>query len=60
MSEMTPEWKRLMQLAEVIKFGKAEVMFQNGKPVVVNFAIKTIKLDKGTDFKEGLETIPLA
>ncbi len=59
MSEMTPEWKRLMQLAEAIKFGEARVVFQNGKPTRVDCTIKQIKLDSAGDFKEGLETIPL-
>ena len=57
---LPPEWQRLMKLAEVLKYGKAEIMFQNGKPVVVNFAIKTMKLDSDKDFLNTLDTIPLA
>lgn len=49
-----------MQLAESIKFGEARVVFQNGKPTRVDAAIKQIKLDSDSSFKEGLDTIPLA
>lgn len=56
---LPPEWQRLIKLAETLKYGKAEISFQNGKPVVVNFAIKTIKLDNDKDFLNTLETIPL-
>ena len=43
--EIEPEWDRLMQLAKKIDYGKAEIIFQNGKPVRLDMVVKQIKLD---------------
>lgn len=59
LKEIDKEWDRLMKLAQRIDFGRAEIVFQNGKPVRVEIAVKQIKLDVDKDFDEGLKTIPL-
>lgn len=57
--EITPEWERLMRMAEVIKRGRATVVFNEGRPVQIDIAVKKIKLDTPEDFEEKLKTIPL-
>lgn len=47
--EVAPEWQRLMRVAEQIGKGQATIMFNEGRPVQVNVAIKKIALDKEED-----------
>ena len=59
MHEVPPEWLRLMEVAARIDRGRATVIFNEGKPVQVDIAVKKIKLDSGEDFEQKLKTIPL-
>ena len=59
LKEIDKEWDRLMKIAQRIDFGRAEVVFQNGKPVRVEIVVKQIKLDTDKEFDEGLKTILL-
>lgn len=43
------EWQRLIQVAQKIDWGEARVIFQNGKPVRIEQAIKTVKLNLPAD-----------
>lgn len=56
--EISPEWDRLMRVAEQIGKGQATIMFNEGRPVQVNVAIKKIALDKDDDMAK-LRVIPL-
>ncbi len=59
MREIPAEWDRLMKFAEVLKFGEAKIIFQNGRPVRIDHAIQQIKIDSEKEFDDGLKTIPL-
>ncbi len=59
MRDIPPEWDRLMRFGAALNFGEAKVVFQNGKPVRIDHAVKQIKLDSDDDFLEGLKTIPI-
>lgn len=59
LKEIDREWDRLMKVARRIDFGRAEIVFQNGKPVRVEIVVKQIKLDVDKDFEDDLKTIPL-
>lgn len=39
------EWKNLIRLVERLGFGEIKISVQNGKPVRVEIAIKSVKLD---------------
>lgn len=59
MREITPEWERLFRVAAVVGRGRATVVFNEGRPVQIDIAVKKIKLDTDEDFEEKLRTIPL-
>ncbi len=59
MREITPEWERLFRVASIIGRGTATVVFNEGRPVQIDIAVKKIKLDSDQDFEEKLKTIPL-
>jgi hypothetical protein len=44
-SNIPPEWQNLMRLIERLGFGEVKISVQNGKPVRVEIAVKSIKLD---------------
>lgn len=50
--EITPEWDRLMKLAEKIKKGECRVIFNEGKPVQVENVIQKISLDRPEEFEK--------
>ena len=47
--EVSPEWQRLMRLGEILGKGQMTVIFNEGKPVQINVAIKKISLDREDD-----------
>lgn len=55
----TPEWNHLVRLVETIGYGELRLVIQNGKPVRVEVAVKTIKLDDKEDFKGKLGMMQL-
>lgn len=57
--KVTPEWERLMRAAHRIDFGRAEVIFQNAKPIRLEIPVKQVRLDMDKDFEDDLKTIPL-
>ena len=59
MQEIPPEWQRLMKVAARIDRGRATVVFNEGRPVQIDIAVKKIKLDTDEDFEEKLKTISL-
>lgn len=59
MREIPAEWDRLIKFAEVLKYGEAKIIFQNGVPVRIDHAIQQIKIDNEKDFDDDLKTIPL-
>lgn len=60
MREISPEWDRLMQLAERIGTGHIKLILNEGRPVQVEHVVKKIPLDKGDDFRTKFGTIPIA
>lgn len=50
--EITPEWDRLMRLGEILGKGQMTVIFNEGKPVQINVAIKKIALDREDDMEK--------
>lgn len=42
---LTNEWKNLIRLVEKLGFGEIKISVQNGRPVRVEIAIKSVKLD---------------
>ncbi|MCX6756327.1 MAG: hypothetical protein NTX85_03230 [Candidatus Nomurabacteria bacterium] len=60
MREVSPEWDRLIQLAERIGTGHLKLILNEGRPVQVELVIKKIPLDKGDDFRTKFGTIPIA
>lgn len=42
---LTIEWKNLIRIVEKLGFGEIKIHVQNGKPVRVEIAIKSVKLD---------------
>ena len=50
------EWERLKKLAEKIGYGEMRVIIQSGRPVLVETAIKKVKLENEEDFAQGLDT----
>lgn len=48
-NRITPEWKKLMRLVERLGFGEVKIHVQNGRPVRVEIAIKSVKLDSPDD-----------
>jgi hypothetical protein len=56
---LTNEWKNLMRLVERLGFGEIKISVQAGKPVRVEIAIKSVKLDAPTtqDFDEEIFSI---
>ena len=59
LKEIDKEWDRLMKVAQWIDFGRAEIVFQNGKPIRVEIPVKQIKLDGEEEPEEVLKIIPL-
>lgn len=58
--DLSPEWQRLMAIAERIQFGECRLVFQRGKPVRVEAVIQQIKLDgPDSDIDEKLKIITL-
>lgn len=55
----TKEWERLKALIERIGHGEIRVIIQQGKPVRVENAIQSIKLDSPEDFAQALEALRL-
>lgn len=54
------EWDRLRKVLERIPYGEITIVMQGGRPVRVEAAIKTIKLDgSDEDFTAGLSTVQL-
>lgn len=45
MDTTTPEWRRVFQIVEKIKFGEARILFQDGRPIRVELVVKSIRLD---------------
>ena len=41
-----PEWIRLVAVVEEVKFGEITVKIRNGKPVLVEKGVQTIKLEE--------------
>ena len=59
-NDNTREWDRLRKVLERVRWGEVTIFMQNGKPVRVEAAVKTIKLDGSEDdFAQGLSTVPL-
>jgi hypothetical protein len=56
---LTIEWKNLMRLVERLGFGEIKITVQQGKPVRVEIAIKSVKLDQPIPEKFDEETIAL-
>ena len=56
---LTIEWKNLMRLVERLGFGEIKIVVQGGKPVRVEIAIKSVKLDNPIPEKFDDETIAL-
>lgn len=56
---LTIEWKNLMRLVERLGFGEIKISVQQGKPVRVEIAIKSVKLDQPIPEKFDDETIAL-
>jgi hypothetical protein len=45
MRQIPPEWDKLMNFVEQLKFGEVRLVIQQGKPVRVEAAIQQIRLD---------------
>jgi hypothetical protein len=56
---LTIEWKNLIRLVERLGFGEIKISVQQGKPVRVEIAIKSVKLDQPIPEKFDDETIAL-
>jgi len=56
---LTNEWKNLIRLVERLGFGEIKITVQQGKPVRVEIAIKSVKLDQPIPEKFDEETIIL-
>lgn len=56
---LTIEWKNLIRLVEKLGFGEIKITVQQGKPVRVEIAIKSVKLDQPIPEKFDEETIVL-
>jgi hypothetical protein len=57
--ELEEEWIRLIQVAGKIKYGKIDIVVQNGIPVRLDNVIQQIKLDDPADFRDKMECVPL-
>lgn len=57
--EISPEWNRLMQVAEKLGTGKTTITFNQGRPVMIEVLVKKINLDKDDDFDSKLKVIPI-
>ena len=44
-SQISKEWVRLLRVVEDVKFGEIVVRIRNGKPVLVERGVQTIKLE---------------
>lgn len=42
---LTIEWKNLIRIVEKLGFGEIKITVQQGKPVRIEIAIKSVKLD---------------
>lgn len=51
MRELPPEWRRLIELCERMRFGDMTISVVNGKPILVKNLLQNIKLDNPDDFK---------
>ncbi len=60
MREISPEWDRLMRLAERMRTGHVKLTFNEGRPVQVEHVVNKIALDKEDDFRTKFGTIPIA
>ena len=56
---LTIEWKNLIRLVEKLGFGEIKISVQQGKPVRVEIAVKSVKLDQPLPEKFDEETIAL-
>lgn len=50
--EITPEWQRLMDLAERVKKGRIEIIFNEGRPVQAEIIVQKVKLDCDEDIEK--------
>jgi len=57
---LTPEWERLITLAQRVQFGEMRIVIKNGKPCYAENLIKRVNLDSDGGLDEGLELIPIA
>ncbi len=55
----TPQWKHLVQLIEAMGYGELRLVVQDGKPVRVEIAVKSIKLDDPKDVADKLRVARL-
>lgn len=52
--ELPPEWQRLIELCERMKFGDLTISVVNGKPILVKNLQQNIKLDQAEDYKVNI------
>lgn len=60
MQEVPPEWQQLMEVVRRVGYGEVTIKVNNGKPDMVEAAVKQIKLGvSDEDFKNRLKITPL-
>lgn len=59
MREIPPEWDRLMQVAQKIGRGRAEIIFNEGRPVQIEVIVQKVMLDRPDEFEEKFKVIGL-
>jgi len=56
---LSPEWERLIKVAQRMQFGEATITFKHGKPIMMSNLIQRVKLDEDSVFRDGLNEIPI-
>lgn len=58
MREIPPEWDRLMEICEKMKYGRIEIIVKDGIPTDAEHVVPHIKLNgPKEDFKEKMRTL---